>query len=89
VLRNDHCHQINVATTTLYMYDWYCEPHVAALRVNISLTIFYVKRQFINETLFGLANLYSEYLCFMCFIPGVFQQFEKIELIRKYKTHLP
>ena len=78
-----------MASTTLYMYDWYCEPHVAASRVNISLTIFYVKRQFINEMLFGLANFYSEYLCFMFFVPGVFQQFEKLEPIRKYKTPLP
>lgn len=70
-------------STTVYMLQLR-ESH-------ISLTIFYVKRQFMNETLFGLANLYSEYLCFMFFIlvPGVFQQFEKMELISKYKTHLP
>jgi hypothetical protein len=84
-----HKKENNVASTTLYMYDRYCEPHVAASRVTMSLTIFYVKWQFINETLFGFANLYSEYLCFVCFIPGVFQQFEKMELIRKYETHLP
>jgi len=48
-----------------------------------------MKQQFINEALFGLANLCSEYLCFMCFIPGMFQKFEKMELISKYKKHLP
>jgi hypothetical protein len=56
--------------------------HMLQLRESTSsLIIFCVKRQFINETLFGLANLYFEYLCFMCFIPGVFQQFDKMELI--------